>query len=153
MYLYIWSSIFFCFFHFFPELYLFPYFWSWLYLSNYLWFFNRCLGILFDIFPDVVIFYLLVLKSDNAAPSSRNDEKDKENDEESSPRGILSKLLISNQVSQLNQNYSFRVLWCIPILFYDFCLEWYFLQTEVTFYSRISAALLFHFINFYWIKS
>ena len=70
------------------------------------------------------------MQSDSRAPSSHNDEKEKENEMESSPRGILSKLLISNQVNQLLQNYSLRVNWNIPNLFimfhawnYSFCWE------------------------------
>ena len=52
--------------------------------------FYRCLGILFDIFPDVVISYLV---------SSKSLDGHQGEDPHSSPRGILSRLLVCNQVA------------------------------------------------------
>ena len=63
----------------------------------------RCLGILFDIFPDFVISYLLITKN-NGNDYNYNNENYENNlniDENMKelPRGILSKLLISSAVS------------------------------------------------------
>jgi hypothetical protein len=48
----------------------------------------RCLGILFDIFPDVVTTYLV----------SQRAEIPQKDDSFLNPRGIMSKLLTNNQV-------------------------------------------------------